>query len=63
MIANVVLDSPADNAGLEQYDGIGWTGCSLTIFEDRDPCVQGQIAIARAAPSVATTSGPAPDRP
>src|SRR6266436_4405851 len=22
-------------AALEQYDGIAWTGCSLTIYEDR----------------------------
>ncbi len=50
---------PADSAGgssallppgaaLEQYDGIAWTGCSLTVFED-DPRVRAQIELARAA--------------
>jgi GMP synthase (glutamine-hydrolysing) len=33
---------------LAQYDGIAWTGCSLTIFED-DPRVHGQIELAREA--------------
>jgi GMP synthase (glutamine-hydrolysing) len=35
--------------GLEQYDGIAWTGCSLTIFNKEDPRVHGQIEIARSA--------------
>lgn len=35
-------------AALEQYDGIAWTGCSLTIYED-DPRVGPQIELARAA--------------
>ena len=35
-------------AALEQYDGIAWTGCSLTIYED-DPRVGSQIELARAA--------------
>src|SRR6266446_2593431 len=34
-------------AALEQYDGIAWTGCSLTIYED-DPRVGAQIAVAAA---------------
>lgn len=39
-----------DGAALEQYDGVAWTGCSLTIFEaDRDPHVRGQIDLARRA--------------
>ncbi len=33
---------------LEQYDGVAWTGCSLTIYED-DPRVQPQVELARAA--------------
>jgi GMP synthase (glutamine-hydrolysing) len=33
---------------IEQYDGIAWTGCSLTIYED-DPRVGPQIELARAA--------------
>jgi len=33
---------------LEQYDGIAWTGCSLTIYED-DPRVGPQIDLAREA--------------
>src|SRR5262249_4914646 len=46
---------PADNGtalprgmALEQYDGIAWTGCSLTIYE-ADPRVGSQIALAQAA--------------
>ena len=35
-------------AALEQYDGIAWTGCSLTIYDD-DPRVGPQIELARAA--------------
>lgn len=35
-------------AALEQYDGIAWTGCSLTIYED-DPRVGPQIELAKAA--------------
>jgi GMP synthase (glutamine-hydrolysing) len=35
-------------ASIEQYDGIAWTGCSLTIFDD-DPRVVGQVEIARRA--------------
>ncbi len=34
--------------GLEGYDGVAWTGCSLTIYED-DPRVARQIELARAA--------------
>ena len=46
---------PADNAAglpagaeLAAYDGIAWTGCSLTVFED-DPRVRSQIEFCRAA--------------
>ena len=35
-------------AALAQYDGIAWTGCSLTIYED-DPRVGPQIELAQAA--------------
>src|SRR5258705_2974108 len=35
-------------AALGQYDGIAWTGCSLTIYDD-DPRVGPQIELARAA--------------
>ncbi|MFZ5791563.1 MAG: type 1 glutamine amidotransferase [Pseudomonadota bacterium] len=35
-------------AALEQYDGIAWTGCSLTVYED-DPRVTPQIELAKAA--------------
>ena len=35
-------------AGIEQYDGIAWTGSSLTIYAD-DPKVAPQIAFAKAA--------------
>jgi GMP synthase (glutamine-hydrolysing) len=35
-------------AALEQYHGIAWTGCSLTIYED-DPRVGPQIELAKAA--------------
>ena len=33
---------------LADYDGIAWTGCSLTIFEDIPP-VRAQLAVAREA--------------
>ena len=46
---------PADDAAslpagaaLAAYDGIAWTGCSLTVFED-DPRVRSQIEFCRAA--------------
>ena len=35
-------------AALEQYDGVAWTGCSLTVYED-DPRVHPQIELAREA--------------
>lgn len=35
-------------ASLEQYDGIAWTGSSLTIYKD-DPMVASQVAFAKAA--------------
>src|SRR5882724_10993606 len=35
-------------AALQQYDGIAWTGCSLTIYDD-DPRVGPQIELAKAA--------------
>jgi GMP synthase (glutamine-hydrolysing) len=46
---------PADNGtalpsgmSLGRYDGIAWTGCSLTVYED-DPRVGPQIELAQAA--------------
>lgn len=41
-------ESLPQGAALEQYDGIAWTGCSLTVYED-DPRVTPQIELARAA--------------
>lgn len=35
-------------AALEQYDGVAWTGCSLTVYED-DPRVHPQLELAREA--------------
>ena len=35
-------------AAIEQYDGVAWTGSSLTIFK-HDPAVAPQIDFARAA--------------
>lgn len=35
-------------AAIEQYDGIAWTGCSLTIYDD-DPKVHRQLEIAKLA--------------
>ncbi len=34
-------------AGLEHYDGVAWTGCSLTAYDD-DPRVVAQVELARA---------------
>ena len=41
-------DSLPVGAALAAYDGIAWTGCSLTVFED-DPRVRSQIEFCRAA--------------
>jgi GMP synthase (glutamine-hydrolysing) len=53
--AQVDIVYPADpdaalptGAALEQYDGIAWTGSSLTIFKD-DPRVRPQVEFAQAA--------------
>jgi len=53
--AQVDIVYPADpgtslpmGASIAQYDGIAWTGSSLTVYAD-DPKVQPQIAFARAA--------------
>jgi GMP synthase (glutamine-hydrolysing) len=53
--AQVDILYPADpdaalpiGTALEQYDGIAWTGSSLTIFKD-DPRVRSQIEFAQAA--------------
>ena len=54
--ATVDIIYPADpdaalphGAAVEQYDGIAWTGSSLTIYDDTDPQVTGQIEFAREA--------------
>ena len=36
-------------ASLAAYDGIAWTGSSLTVYDDDDPAVRPQIEFARAA--------------
>jgi len=36
-------------ASLAAYDGIAWTGSSLTVYDDNDPAVRPQIEFARAA--------------
>jgi GMP synthase (glutamine-hydrolysing) len=56
-VANAAIDYlfPSDagarlptGVDLAQYDGMAWTGCSLTIFDD-DPRVKSQIELCRAA--------------
>ncbi len=56
-VANAAIDTlfPSDagaslpvGAELARYDGIAWTGCSLTVFDD-DPRVTSQIELCRAA--------------
>lgn len=53
--ADIDVLFPADSgvslpkgAALKNYDGIAWTGCSLTVFED-DPRVHTQIEFCREA--------------
>ena len=60
--AHVDYVFPADDAGslpagaeLAAYDGIAWTGCSLTVFED-EPRVRSQIDFCRAAFSAGVPS-------
>ena len=38
-----------EGAALTAYDGIAWTGSSLTVHDDDDPAVRPQIEFARAA--------------
>ena len=54
--ASVDILCPADpgaalpsGAALNAYDGIAWTGSSLTVHDDADPAVRPQIEFARAA--------------
>ena len=54
--ATVDILHPADpgsalpaGAALASYDGIAWTGSSLTVHKDDDPAVRPQIEFARAA--------------
>jgi len=52
-VVDAVYPSDPDSAlpkgaAIGQYDGIGWTGCSLTVYED-DPRVRRQIDFCRAA--------------
>jgi len=42
--------------GLKDYDGIVWTGSSLTIYDDKDPRVRRQIDLARAVFAVGVPS-------
>ena len=51
---DVLYPSDADSAlapGIEigDYDGVAWTGCSLTIHDENDPRVARHIELARAA--------------
>jgi len=53
--AQVDVIHPADEGdalppgrGLESYDGVTWTGSSLTIHHDADPRVRRQVELARA---------------
>jgi GMP synthase (glutamine-hydrolysing) len=48
--ARVDIINPADadgalpsEQGLRDYDGVAWTGSSLTIYHDDDPRVQRQL--------------------
>ena len=54
--AEIVVGTPADadwalspGAGLADFDGIVWTGSSLTIHDGGDPAVGRQVALAREA--------------
>ena len=54
--ASVDILYPADpgsvlprGASLVAYDGIAWTGSSLTVYDDDDPAVRPQVEFARAA--------------
>ena len=54
--ASVDILCPADpgntlprGAALAAYDGIAWTGSSLTVYKNDDPAVRPQIEFARAA--------------
>ena len=54
--ASVDILYPADpgsalprGVALAAYDGIAWTGSSLTVYDDSDPAVRSQIEFARAA--------------
>ncbi len=38
-----------DGAGLESYDGLAWTGSSLTVWKENDPDVIPQIELMKAA--------------
>jgi len=50
---DIIYPADADGAwpsrqGLRDYDGVAWTGSSLTIYHDDDPRVQRQLEMARA---------------
>ena len=45
-----------DGIGLEQYDGILWTGCNLTIYHTHEARVARQIELARRAYEIGTPS-------
>ena len=46
--ADAELALPA-GASIADYDGIAWTGSSLTIHDEADPAVRRQVDVARAA--------------
>jgi GMP synthase (glutamine-hydrolysing) len=43
-------------AALDQYDGVAWTGCNLTAYDEHDVRVRRQIELARAIYEAGTPS-------
>ncbi|MSP81809.1 MAG: type 1 glutamine amidotransferase [Alphaproteobacteria bacterium] len=58
---DILYPSDPDSAlpqgvGLDQYDGVAWTGCNLTVYDDKDDRVRRQIDLAREIFEVGTPS-------
>ena len=50
LVVDVAYPADADpglpeGASLADYDGIAWTGSSLTIHHEQDPCVRGLLSL------------------